>query len=125
MKNKNTGYALEDTLATVLTQWLDTRKVDVDTFAELFHDAINTQSMIGWLNFFGGCISKHWLKLFEETRTTPTINENGEKQRYYNGTVWGAAIVEHTLRLHIKLWEQRNKNVHGEDDRENKENANF
>ena len=116
---------MEDTLATVLTQWLDTGKADVDMFPELFHDAINTQSMIGWLNFFGGCISQHWLKLFEETSTTPSINIEGAKHRYYDGTVWGAAIVEHTLRLHIKLWEQRNKDVHGENDKDDKENANF
>ena len=125
MKNKNTGYALEDTIATVLTQWLDTGKVELDTFPHRFHDAINTQSMIGWVNFFSGRISQHWLSLFEETRTTQTFNTEGEKQRYYDGTVWGAAIVEHTLRSHIKLWEQRNKDVHGEDDKDDKENANF
>ena len=118
MENKNTGYALEDNLATVHTQWLDTGKVDVDTFPGLFHDAMNTQSMIGWLNFFGGRIIQHWLKLFEETRTTPNINKEGKKHRYYDRTVWGAAIVEHTLRLHIELWEQRSKDVHGEDDKD-------
>ena len=71
MKHKRTGYALQDTLATVLTQWLDTGKVDVDTFPKLFHDAINTQSMIGRLNVFGGRISQHWLKLYKAIRITP------------------------------------------------------
>ena len=125
MKQRNTGGALQDLLATALTQWLDTGKVDVDSFPQSFHNAINTQSMIGWMNFFGGRISKHWLTLYETTRIIPATKEEAATHRYYDGTVWGAAIVEHTLRSHIKLWEQRNNDVHGEDDKDDIDNENF
>ena len=39
--------------------------------------------------------------------------------------VWGAKIIELLLRLNIKVWEQRNKDVHGEDNNSNRNRDDF
>ena len=39
--------------------------------------------------------------------------------------VWGAKLIELLLRFHIKVWEQRNKDVHGDDKNSNKNKGNF
>ena len=41
-----------------------------------------------------------------------------KNKHYFDSYIWGAAIVETSLRQMILLWEQRNKNVHGSSDNE-------
>jgi hypothetical protein len=65
-----------------------------------------SQEQIGWRHFFAGKISQEWLKLHAGS-TNKTI---GKKRECY---VWGASIVEITLKYFIRLWEQRNEEVHG------------
>jgi hypothetical protein len=65
-----------------------------------------SQEQIGWRHFFAGKITQEWLKLQADS-TNKTI---GKKQDCY---VWGASIVEITLKYFIKLWEQHNEEVHG------------
>jgi hypothetical protein len=67
---------------------------------------ILSQEQIGWRHFFEGKISQEWLKL-QAGSTNKTV---GKKWDCY---VWGASIVEITLKYFIKLWEQRNEEVHG------------
>jgi hypothetical protein len=65
-------------------------------------DAILSHERIGWWHFFAGKISQEWLKL-QASSTNKTI---GKKRDCY---VWGASIVETTLKCFTKLWEQRNE----------------
>ena len=60
---------------------------------------------------FRGRLSNKWLQQYELTKSlTPT-----EGTRPCESFVWGAKITELLLRFHIKVWEQRNKDVHGDD----------
>jgi hypothetical protein len=65
-----------------------------------------SQERIGWRHFFAGKITQEWLTLQADT-TNKTV---GKKRDCY---VWGASIAKITLRYFIKLWEQRNEEVHG------------
>jgi hypothetical protein len=65
-----------------------------------------SQEKIGWWHFFAEKITQEWLKL-QAANTNKTI---GKKRDCY---VWGASIVETTLKYFIKLWEQHNEEVHG------------
>merc|ERR1712032_410206 len=60
-----------------------------------------------------GKISQEWLLLYDESRTN-----KHDTQRYSAQYIWGANIVEITLRQLIKLWEIRNTQVHGTTDGE-------
>jgi hypothetical protein len=60
-----TEFSIGDTLCTSLSEWLDTGMVDVNKYPRRFHNAINTQTTIGWRHFFSGCLSQEWLHLQE------------------------------------------------------------
>ena len=74
-------------------------------FPEKYHRALNTQCLIGWRQFFQGKISVDWLAL----QGTKQL-DNGNKLAEH---IWGANIVEHTLKSMSELWKQRNEDVHG------------
>jgi hypothetical protein len=69
-------------------------------------NAILSQEQIGWRHFFAGEITQEWLKLQADS-----TNKTVEKKR--DCYVWGASIVEITLKYFIKLWEHHNEGVHG------------
>lgn len=101
-----TEFSIGETLCTSLSEWLDTGLVDTDKYPRRFHDAINTQTTIGWRHFFSGRISQEWLHL--QAQAKPRTEE-----RQNDSYVWGASIVEVTLSQYIQLWELRNEEVHG------------
>ena len=76
-----------------------------ETITKIFHLAITAQNKIGWRNFFAGKISQQWLNLHD------LFSNN--KCKHSQSYVWGASIVETTLRLMIDLWNLRNEEVHG------------
>jgi formate dehydrogenase assembly factor FdhD len=43
-----TGFSIEETLCTSISEWLETGTVDVNNYPAGFHAAINTQTTIGW-----------------------------------------------------------------------------
>jgi hypothetical protein len=116
LKNKLTGEGLNDTLARTITSWLDTGKVDVDKYDRQYHDAINSQNSIGWMNLFSGRISQKRLELYEQTMVEPRTEEEQKYFKHYNGYIWGTAVVEKILRTHVELWETRNKEIHEKDE---------
>jgi hypothetical protein len=69
-------------------------------------NAILSKERIGWRHFFAGKITQEWLTLQADS----TNKSVGKKRDCY---VWGASIVEITLKYFIILWEQRNEEVHG------------
>ncbi|OEU08199.1 hypothetical protein FRACYDRAFT_249987 [Fragilariopsis cylindrus CCMP1102] len=86
--------------------WLETGQVDISKYPLKYATAILSQESIGWRHFFAGKLSQEWTK-HHDNSTYRTI---GKKR---DGYVWGAAIVEVTLRHFIQLWELRNEEVHG------------
>ena len=92
-------------ICTALTEWMDKGYVDIRNYHEDFHLAITAQNKIGWRNFFAGKISQHWLNLHDSF--------SNNKSKHSQSYVWGASIVETTLRLMIDLWNLRNEEVHG------------
>ena len=111
MKKKQTRHALIDHVCSVATEWLDTGAVQVDKYPEPIQPTLYSQAKIGWYNMFQGRLSNKWLQQYELTKSlTPT-----EGTRPCESFVWGAKITELLLRFHIKVWEQRNKDVHGDD----------
>jgi hypothetical protein len=85
---------------------LETGDVSVSNYPLKYANAILSQERIGWRHFFAGKFSQEWLKL-QAGSANKTV---GKKRDCY---VWGASIVEITLKYFIKLWEQRNEEVHG------------
>jgi NAD-dependent dihydropyrimidine dehydrogenase PreA subunit len=101
-----TDFALGETLCTTIAEWLETGNVDVSKYPIKYANAIISQDNIGWRHLFGGKLSQEWLTLHNES-TNITKNKKQE------GYIWGASIVETTLRKFIDLWEIRNEEVHG------------
>ena len=111
MKKKRTGHALIDHLCSVATEWLDTGGVIVDNYPPPIRPTLKSQAKIGWYNMFRGRLSDLWLQRYESTKLLTST----EGTRPCESFVWGAKVTELLLRFHIKVWEQRNKDVHGDD----------
>jgi predicted ATPase len=101
-----TEFALGETLSTSIAEWLKTEEVYVSNYPIKYANAILSQEQTGWQHIFAGNISKEWLELQADS-TNKTVG----KERYCY--VWGASIVKITLKYFIKLWKQRNEEVHG------------
>jgi hypothetical protein len=101
-----TDFALGETICTAIAEWLETGKVDVCKYPIKYANAIISQESIGWRHLFGGKLSQEWLTLQSES-TNRTTNKKPESY------LWGASIVETTLKKFIDLWETRNEEVHG------------
>jgi hypothetical protein len=101
-----TEFALKETLSTSIVEWLETGEVNVSDYQIKYANAIMSQERIDWRHFFAGKISQEWLKL-QAGSTNKTV---GKERDCY---VWRASIVEITLKYFIKLWKQRNEEVHG------------
>ena len=121
MKKKRTGHALIDHMCSVATEWLDTGVVKVDKYPPPIQPTLKSQAKIGWYNMFRGRLSDQWLRRYESTKSLSST----EGTRPCESFVWGAKIIELLLRFHIKVWEQRNKDVHGDDKNSNKNKDNF
>ena len=70
---------------------------------------------------FHGRLSNRWLQQYESTKSLLSTEGTQPCESF----VWGAKITELLLRFHIKVWEQRNKDVHGDDKNNNKNKDNF
>ena len=90
-----------DTLATCLTEWLDTGTVSPEKYPKSLHPVIHFQSEIGWHHMFAGHISLQWF--------TDLDLHSGS----YSPLVLGGYLAEFFLTSYISLWEQRNKDLHG------------
>jgi hypothetical protein len=101
-----TEFAIIETICTVIAEWLETEMVDSKKYPIRFNAAIKFQAMIGWRHIFAGRLSQEWLLLQELSTTTTKIRKR-------HSSVWGASIVKVMLSQFIKLWELRNKEVHG------------
>jgi hypothetical protein len=101
-----TLFALQKTLCTAIAEWLEIGEVNVSNYPIKYTNAILSQEQIGLQHLFAGNISQEWLRLQADS-TNKTV---GKKRDCY---VWGASIVEITLKYFIKLWEQHNEEVHG------------
>jgi hypothetical protein len=107
LETVETEFALQETLSTSIAEWLETGEVNVvSNYPIKYANAILSQERIGWRHFFAGKILQEWLTLQADS-TNKTV---GKKRDYY---VWGASVVEITLKYFIKLWEQRNEEVYG------------
>ena len=104
MKQMNTQYKLENTLACTTSKWFKTGYVSLYKYPENFHDAIWRQGTIGWRQIFNNRISRHWLGHQGNTKTL-----QGRLRMNY---IWGASIVETCLRMMIELWEMRKEEVY-------------
>ena len=79
-------------------------------------DAIFAQTKIIWYNMFRGKLSDKWLhRWYESTK----LQSSTAGTRQCKPFVWGAKIIKAFIWFHIKVWEQRNKDVHGDDKNNN------
>ena len=58
---------------------------------------------------FSGNISQEWIKLHKESKLT-----NNSKNQQDQSYLWGVSLVEVLLSEFVRLWEIRNREVHGE-----------
>ena len=110
LKEIKTDESLTDTIATILTEYLDSGKVTIEKYHQRFHAAITSQQQIGFDHFFLGKLSQKWLDLH-----LPHLPPDPSHSKRYT---WGQHIIETTLKKMIDLWGIRNKEVHGNDDNE-------
>ena len=110
LKDKHTGYAVIETMASAVTEWLDTGEVGIQVYPPSFKNVLLSQTDIGWKHLFHGKLSNLWFPMYESSRTQGTQGEERKTESY----IWGASIVEVFLRSHIRLWETRNHEVHGD-----------
>ena len=54
MKQMDTKYELENTLACAISEWFKTGYVSLYKYPEKFHDVIWSQRAIGWRQIFNG-----------------------------------------------------------------------
>ena len=85
----NTAFELQETLCSVIANWMENNKVDINKYPQKYHNALITQENIGWSHMFAGHISQEWIKLFEESVCANT-NKNQQSQSY----LWGASVVK-------------------------------
>merc|ERR1712086_957601 len=105
----DTDGGVINSMADILTEYLDHGEVTPAKYDEKYHMAIKNQERIGFEFFFLGKISQQWLNLYTDIEP-----DTSNTQRYS----WGSKIIELTLNKMIELWEIRNKEVHGETDEE-------
>ena len=110
MKEIKTDESLIDAMATILTEYLDSGQVSKEKYHQRFHEAIDSQNTIGFEHFFLGKISQKWLDLH-----LPHLPPDPNLSSRYT---WGRHIVETTMKKMIDLWEIRNKEIHGNDEKE-------
>ena len=53
-----------------------------------------------------------WLQLYKETYKEYISHDKSQRRKYVDGYIWGANIVEISIRQMIILWETRNKKIH-------------
>ena len=87
---------------------MENNTVEINKFPQINNDAMITQENIGWSYMFAGQISQEWIKLYKESRSINT-NNNQYNQSY----LWGASVVKVLLSEFVRLWEIRNEEVHG------------
>ena len=97
-----TVTGLSDVLCSCISDWFETQLVLPQNYPAKYHPAIITQTNIGWFHLFTGHISQEWERL-----------QNQGKSSSSRGLLWGTHVVEICLQFSIKLWEQRNTEVHG------------
>ena len=114
MSSTNTTFSLLETFVSAISDWMENGFVNIRKYPYRYHEAIHQQDQIGWYHLFSGKISQKWLHLYEDTYIKPRIRKPTNQQQRIDSYVWGAHIVEIILRQMISLWEQRNKDVHGD-----------
>ena len=107
LKTKN---SITETFSTALSEWFDTGQVDIDKYPSVHHEALYTQTRIGWRQVLLGRLSQGWERL-----QGPTHLQHGRQRTPY---LWAANLVETLLRKSIELWELRNQDVHGHNDQD-------
>ena len=104
MNTFQTKRHLRDVLMDTLDEWLKTGVVDYENYPIEFENAIITQGRIGWKQFLLGKLSKAW-----STLQGNSTMKNGKIREAHS---WAAMMVKTTLTQIIKLWYQRNDDVH-------------
>ena len=99
-----TVSGLIDVLCSCISDWFEIQLVSPQKYPPEYHSAITTQTKIGWFHIFTGHISQEWELL---------QNQGKSSSRYNRGLLWSTHVVEVCLQFSIKLWEQRNTDVHG------------
>ena len=110
MKALNTALHVQDLFCTALTHWFDNGMVPFEQFQDSHQDVLWSQQQIGWIHLFMGHWSLEWEALhgtFQHQETT--------------ANTWTASMIETGLQAMIQLWEQRNSDVHGKSELEQKQ----
>ena len=118
-KNKLVSIGVDETIARLLVQGLSwSENCGIPSFIhignstdKLITKAIESQTEIGWTNVKKGFLSKYW----------------AEAQRQYiyysrgQAKDWGSILVRWMVETSWKMWEVRNKMIHGECIRESRD----
>ena len=106
---------LIEVISLMLTEWLEYGHVRIEKYPKKYHTALYHQQRIGWQQIFMGKIAIAWELIQGNAKI------NNEKIR--KAHLWSASMLETILNQMILLWEQRNLELHGADEKEQKEIA--
>jgi len=99
---------------------MDTDIVHPEKFNTKYEKAINSQGNIGWYHFFLGYISQEWEILFI-TQTSTARPKTKPLLLSPKSVRWSTNLTELILQHSIELWMQRNEDVHGHTEKEQRQ----
>ena len=91
---------------------------DPTAYPQEFSKVIYQQNLIGWRQIFNGRFSHHWAILQEAFYTQMAANK---RTKQMTGDKWLPNIIGAVWEGWYLIWEQRNRDLHGFDDRTKRE----
>jgi hypothetical protein len=107
--SSSTDPTLTDILLGGLSSWLHQTESDQTEVPADYQSLVllSKQSVIGWVQFFQGCITTSWQRMHE-------YHFSGMKPvKERDGASWSCNILSYIFTEWISLWEARSKAVHG------------
>jgi hypothetical protein len=101
-------------LVRAIREWLnddtDIWVPDPTTVSRNLHTLITEQAAIGWRQIFNGRFSSEWSRLQDQYSASM---DTERRTKSMTGDRWQAAIIGDIWDKWLKLWEMRNKDLHG------------
>ena len=106
----STSPGLLDLLLDSLEALFQGTIINQDNYDPRYHLLIAQQQAIGWRQMFSGRFSKEWAKLQHEHLVSQNLSTQTQ-----NGTTWLVQVISSIWTQWMKVWDIRNKVIHGHD----------
>jgi hypothetical protein len=123
MTDHHTPSEVNDVIISGLSTWFkaephtSSRHIHPSSSADL-RKAVREQNQIGWDHFVKGRLTKEWASFINHEMTRKKIDT-----KYYSAEKWGSDIISINWKYVLELWQARNADEHGTDQKEQHEKA--